>query len=191
MSGDTTSQDFFEQMYRRNPDPWNFASSNYEQGRYQAISNALCHRRYERAFEPGCSIGRLTARLAVFCDRVYGVDISPTAVQHARDHCRSMPHVEIACGMFPNSLPGGSFDLIVLSEIGYYFGAQEWNAIGLDMTNRIRPGGVLLAAHWTGVSEDHVLAGEDVHRALNRLEGLEHLHAEHHPGFLLDRWQRV
>jgi SAM-dependent methyltransferase len=190
VTGEATSRLFFEQMYRRNPDPWNFESSDYERRRYDAIWCAVNDRRYHRAFEPGCSIGLLTARLALLSDTIQAVDISPTAVRHARRHCRSLPNVEIACAAFPEFVPRGSFDLIVISEVGYYFDARQLEMLGNDLVKRMSRGGVLLVAHWTGISKDHRLSGENVHRIFTGLEGLTPVHGERHSEFLLDRLER-
>ena len=54
----------FEAQYRARRDPWNFACSPYEQHRYSVAIAMLPQPRYRRGFEPGCSIGELTVRLA-------------------------------------------------------------------------------------------------------------------------------
>ena len=191
---DTTSQAFFEDKYQREGDPWNFAGSPYEQHRYDVIIAALEHRRYGRTFEPGCSVGVLTARLAAICGCVEAIDISPAAVQHARMRCKHLPDVEITCGALPHFLPRGIYDLIVFSEIGYYLPEDELFNLGNILVQRLAPGGVLIAAHWLGASQDHLLSGGRVHQILHRLDGLVHEysqdHAELHGGFRLDRWVR-
>jgi SAM-dependent methyltransferase len=83
------SPEAFETMYRQSRDPWNFATSEYERGRYRAILDALLRGSYRRAFEPGCSIGELTARLACRCDRIVATDVAPSAVALARERCRA------------------------------------------------------------------------------------------------------
>ena len=52
----------FDEMYRRDPDPWSFASSAYELGRYDRIVAMVGGRDHRRCFEPACSIGVLTER---------------------------------------------------------------------------------------------------------------------------------
>jgi SAM-dependent methyltransferase len=189
MKEDTTSQAFFERKYLDKTDPWFFASSRYEQDRYAAIVNALSHRRYRRAFEPGCSIGMLTARLASLCGNVEAMDISPTAVGRARENCRRLPNVEIVCERLPMFVPTGSFDLVVLSEIGYYFDEEQLAATLKTVIAKIDRAGVLLATHWLGTSADHLLSGDRVHEIIGSLNGLSHEHAERHADFRLDRWQ--
>jgi len=188
---DTTSQEFFDRKYREHPDPWNFTSSSYEQGRYEAIYSAISRWHFRRAFEPGCSIGLLTERLALLCDSVEAIDISPTAVELARNRCRHLAQAHFAQGAIPDAIPPGSFDLIVLSEIGYYFTASHLLNLGNLLVSRLEKGGILLATHWLGHSEDHLLSGDSVHQILGSLGGLTHEQEQRHENFRLDRWCRT
>ena len=187
MRRDTTSAEFFEAKYQAARDPWNFSSSAYEGGRYDATMRMLEGRAYQRALEPGCSIGVLTERLAAICDRVEAIEISPTAVAEARERCRDLQDVHIECA----ALPEGSFDLILLSEIGYYFAAEALATLCEQLIGRLRASGTLLAAHWLGTSEDHVLTGDRVHEILGGVRGLVLERSERHTGFRLDRWGRA
>lgn len=191
MNSKTTGRDFFEGKYIQHVDPWAFASSDYEQSRYRSITNAFCNRRYSRAFEPGCSVGVLTAHLASLCNYVYATDISPTAVRRAKDRCKDLPNVEITCEALPAVLPQGNFDLIVFSEIGYYFHEFQLHELGTALMKKLNKQGTLLAVHWLGVSEDHLLSGDRVHEILKTIDGLTPTHSERHANFRLDRWERV
>ncbi len=195
MMVDTTSQAFFEEKYRSDPDPWSFASSTYELGRYQAILSVAAHlsrgRRYRHAFEPGCSIGVLTAKLAAICDRIDAMEISGVAAEQARERCRWFPDVRIACGALPGMLPDGPFDLVIFSEIGYYFEPEVLRETTMRIVDMMVPGGYLVAAHWLGTSPDHVLSGDRVHGILSEMEDLVLVRAEVHEGFRLDGWRRV
>jgi len=185
-----TSQEFFEKKYQRKADPWDFAGSKYELGRYNAILEALKGRRYARAFEPGCSVGVLTKRLATICDRVEAVDISSSAVAQAKERCRGLENVHLTCGSLADSIPAGEFDLIVLSEIGYYFEEKALTGLVDDLSGRLSIGGTLLAAHWLGESKDHVLSGDRVHELLAALSGFEKMKGERFSGFRLDCWRK-
>jgi trans-aconitate methyltransferase len=191
MTRDTSSQSFFETMYRRDADPWAFASSKYEQSRYEAILQAIGQRQYQSAFEPGCSIGVLTERLAGICGHVQAMDISPSAVHRACIRCKDLPNVEITCGAIPQLLPSGPFDLVVFSEIGYYLEEYELQAVGSKLVERLLENGVFLAAHWLGNSTDHILSGDRVHEILGGTEQLFLEHSERHAQFRLDRWVRA
>jgi SAM-dependent methyltransferase len=190
MTTNTTNQEFFDAKYRENDDPWAFASNDYEQKRYSEILYALDSRRYKRAFEPGCSIGILTARLASICEHVDAIEISPTAVTLARQHCAHLANVNICCGSLPKDVPVGTFDLVILSEIGYYFDRQELFQVGSDLAERLEHSGVLLAVHWLGHSADHLLDGDSVHEVLSHLGGLTLEYSKRHIGFRIDRWIR-
>jgi len=186
----TTSQQFFDAMYRHDPDPWRFASSPYELERYATIVRALSHRRYHLTFEPGCSVGVLTEQLAAFCDRIEAIDLSPTAVDRARQRCAHLPGVHIQCASLSGFLPA-SFDLLVFCEIGYYFSESPLRALLLRCLANLQPGGTLLASHWLGRSPDHILSGDAVHDVLANLPGLQVEVCERHVNFRLDRWRKT
>jgi SAM-dependent methyltransferase len=188
MTADTTSEAFFEQMYSKDRDPWSFATSESEQRRYSAIMLSLQGRRYRRAFEPGCSIGVLTAKLASICDEVEASDISATAVEMARRNCRNVPNVRIDKGSLPQVIPGGEFDLLVFSDIGYYFTAPDLRVVGLELLRRLSRPAVFLAVHWLGVSKDHLLSGDRVHEVLAELPGMKLAESSRHASFRLDKW---
>ena len=143
MIRDTTSQQFFEDKYRQCDDPWNFSNSAYESERYARILGALEGRCYFRAFEPGCSIGILTSQLATVCASVEAMDISEIAVTKARQHLRSLRNVRLTQGKLPYGIPGGQFDLIVLSELGYYFSEGALASLGNSLVKHLDSGGVL------------------------------------------------
>lgn len=192
---DPSSAEFFEAKYRLNGDPWNFAGSAYELGRYDATMAALSGRRYRRAFEPGCAVGVLTERLAGICDAVEAVDVSPTAVKQARERCAAFANVRIRCEEFSEStLQDGAlreFDLIVLSEIGYYFEPERWSDLAARLSQQMQQGATLLSVHWLGHSEDHRMSGDQVHVILRESSRLRLEHAERQESFRLDRWVRV
>lgn len=186
-----SSAEFFEAKYEGTIDPWNFAGSPYELNRYRAILVALSHRRYLRAFEPGCSVGVLTEQLATICDEVLAIDFSPTAVLRAQKRCASLENVTIRCASLTEPLLDDGFELVVLSEIGYYFSPKDWRKITRKLISPMSAGATLLATHWLGVSSDHMMGGNQVHEILasNSLLRLEH--AERHEAFRLDRWVRL
>ena len=190
---DTTSAAFFEAMYAgaTNNDPWQFATSAYEQERYGAVMRALEGRRYRRAFEPGCSVGVLTERLAAICDGVEACDLSATAVAAAQRRCGHLPGVSVRCEGFEGSGRGWqTFDLLVLCEIGYYFTAEAWRGMVETMVREIRPRTVVLGCHWLGSSKDHLQGGEAVQAAMEHTL-LRRTLRERHEGFLLESWVRV
>ena len=163
-----SSQEFFEEMYSRNADPWNFAGDAYEHSRYDALLTALTGRHYGRAFEPGCSIGVLTEGLAPLCDELLAIDLSETAIAQARERCLAFSNVRFAVASIYDVDPG-PLDLLVLSEIGYYFESSDLRAWADKLLASLLPGGIVLACHWLGSSPDHQLTGDEVHAILQEL----------------------
>lgn len=181
----------FERRYRADPDPWRFASSAYEQRRYDVTLACLPAGRFHRAFEPGCSTGELTRRLVTRCDEVVAWDASPTVVGEARARSGEASTAEFAVGAIPHEWPGGTFDLIVLSEIGYYFDRALLELVAQRSTTSLDTGGTLAAVHWLGESADHLLGGDDVHEVLDRRPDLAHSGRFRDEGFRLDWWRKA
>ncbi len=182
----------FEPIYQRSADPWGFASSWYERRRYDITVALLLDERYGRAFEPGCSIGELTRRLSDRCDAVVSWDASATAVAAARRNCEDRRNVEFDVGTVPDRWPAGMFDLVVLSEIGYYVDQQGVARLRNRAIESLRSGGTLIAVHWLGRSSDHVLHGDQVHDVLEdpRLQHcVSHRDQAVEPGFRADVWR--
>lgn len=180
----------FESLYRETPDPWQFARSTYELHRYEVMLGSLLRAHYHCVFEPGCSVGVLTARLAERCDRLIATDIAPTALEQARRRCESLPHVELELRGVDEWIPPGRFDLIVFSEIGYYFSRARLAQLAASLADALEPRGEFLAVHWLGESDDHVLHGDEVHATLAEALPLTHWLTADHGGFRLDGWVR-
>ncbi|MEZ5409201.1 MAG: SAM-dependent methyltransferase [Acidimicrobiales bacterium] len=193
---DPSSAEFFDRQYAVADDPWNFATSPYELGRYQAVLDHVDPTTHRRVFEPGCSIGVLTEQLGRRCQLVHATDISALAVQRARARCAHLPGVSIEVGTLAPS-PGPPYDLVVVSEVGYYYPLPELQHHIRTLAGRIRPAGRLIAVHWLGHSPDHVLHGDEVQRCIS--EVLMEWRLIHHDvrwhssgdGYRMDVWDRT
>ena len=80
----------FEALYAGDPDPWKFATSDYERRKYAATLNLLPDRRFSSALEVGASIGVLTRQLAARCDRVLATDVVEVALEQGRKRCTGL-----------------------------------------------------------------------------------------------------
>lgn len=185
------SKAFFEGRYQASSDPWQFASSAYELARYQTTLDTLSRESYRRGYEPGCSVGVLTARLAPRVKHLIACDVSDTAVARAKERCHPISHVEIHQGDVATGAPEGTFDLMVFSELGYYFSADQLRAIVDRLADRLEPGGEFLAVHWLGDSPDHLLHGDEVHGVIGQTLPCDWLTGSRHPGFRIDSWRRA
>lgn len=172
---------YFDRMYAADADPWGFASRWYEQRKYAVTLAALPSPRYERGIEIGCSIGVLTAALAARCTSLVAVDPSATALAAART--RVPESVRLVPGAVPEHWPAGTYDLVVLSEIGYYLDADDLDRL-LGLVERdLTPGGTVVACHWRHAVPDYPLTGDQVHAALARWPRVSRVEEE---DFLLD-----
>jgi SAM-dependent methyltransferase len=182
---------FFEARYQASSDPWKFASSSYELNRYQATLAALSRSHYRRGFEPGCSVGVLTAALARRVEHLIACDIAQTAVARAKERCREFSHVEIYHRDAALGPPEGSFDLMIFSELGYYFSVNQLTAMARQMASALEPGGEFVAVHWLGYSPDHVLHADVVHQALAESLACVWISGSRHAGFRIDSWRQA
>ena len=186
----TLDPDYFDKVYQANNDPWQFASSPYERAKYEATLAALPRPHYERVFEIGGSIGILTARLAPRCGHLLSVDVSEAAITQARQRCAEFPQVEIKRLQVPNEFPAGQFDLILMSEVGYYLSPADLARAADQLLAALPTGGQLLLVHWTPVVPDYPQTGDEVHEFfLQKTQPggpLRHLLGERHDKYRLD-----
>ena len=156
----------FRERYGASPDPYGLADRWYEARKYALTVALLPRERYGAAFEPGCSIGVLTARLAARCDSLLSWDAVPDAVTAARSRTASLPGVLVEQHVVPGDWPAQSFDLIVFSEVLYYFNDADLDLLLRLGIGALRPAGQLLAVHWRHYAPDHPRAGDEVHEIL-------------------------
>ena len=182
---------YFDAMYQAAADPWGFEDRWYEQRKY-AVSLALLPAvRYRSAFEPGCSVGVLTRMLAGRCDAVLSCDVAAAAVRAAARRTADLPQVRVEQRALPGGWPGGRFDLIVFSELLYYFGDHDLDQVLKNAISALEPGGTLLAVHWRHPVADYPRSGDDVHRALAGSAGLGRLVRHTEPDFLAEAYIRT
>lgn len=183
-------RDYFDAMYASDPDPWGFETRWYEARKYSLTIASLPEPRYSSAFEPGCSVGVLTSLLADRCDRLLATDIVPAALTRARKRLAALEHVTFDEAAIPESWPNEIFDLVVLSEIAYYFDATQLKEVVARLLGSTSSGATVVAVHWRG-DTNYPLAGERAHRIIDSssalLSTVHHLDSE----FVLDVWRRL
>ena len=160
---ESLSGEYFQKLYADNPDPWNFATSEYEAGKYQRTVETLSRDRYQQGFEIGCSIGVLTAMLAGRSEHLLSVDVSEEALRQARERCASLANVRFERLTVPGEYPPGSFDLTVVSEVGYYLGFRDLEKLAVEIRQHTVSEGQLLLVHWLPLVNDYPLTGDQVH----------------------------
>jgi len=159
-------REYFEGLYAKSDDPWNFEASEYEQNKYARTLAVLGERSFRRALEAGASIGVFTEMLSNRCDELLAVDVSERAVAAARRRLSGRRHVRVERRTLPEEMPDGPFDLIVASEVLYYFPREEMLTVLRGFERELARGGVLLAVHWRRETETYPLQGDEVHDLL-------------------------
>lgn len=186
MRRERLDREYFEDLYAESADPWGFETSEYERRKYERTLGVLGDRRFHRGFEAGCSIGVFTAMLAPRCEELLAVDTSQRAVEIARERLTEHPHVRVERRTLPEEMPDGPFDLIVASEVLYYW-PQE---VVLEALRRfegiLAVGGVFAAVHWRKETKTYPLQGDEVHELLVGHTRLTNVRTIKEPEYRLD-----
>ncbi len=154
---DSIKPDWFEQLYASDPDPWRFATSDYEREKYGATLEALPDRRFSSGLEVGCSFGVLTQQLAPRCDELLAIDVAQTVLDRAQEAC---PGVRFERRFVPHEWPPGTFDLILFSEVLYYLTEADIQRTAKLAQRALLPGGSILLVHYLG-DTDYPTTGND------------------------------
>jgi SAM-dependent methyltransferase len=185
----STNRAYFEDIYRDSEDPWDFETSAYEQRKYALTMDSLPKPRYRRAFEPGCSIGVLTALLAQRCDRLLASDMIPAALSAAKRRLGGVCHVALENLVIPRDWPAGRFDLVVLSEIAYYFDQEDLETVLRRIVDSTEAGAHVVGVHWRGET-NYPLSGDRAHELIDDAAGLGRLVHHVEDDFVLGVWER-
>lgn len=181
---------YFDQLFAGSDDPWAFRQRWYERRKRALTLAALPRERYASAFEPGCANGELSAELATRCERLLVCDTSEAAVVLARRRLANFPHVSVLHGRLPEQWPGGRFDLIVFSELGYYLDQNDLEAWIDRALASLTVDGQLLACHWRPAIDGCPLDAQAVHATLHGRLQMSRLFNYEDEDVLLDVWSR-
>lgn len=181
----------FDSIYARSDDPWSYETSAYEAAKYDSTMAALPSRQIRNALEMGCSIGVFTSMLAERCARVVAADFSPLAVERARARLASQSNVVLEQRDLRASLPDGQFDLVVCSEVLYYWQREDMESVLDEVEKRLDADGAVVAVNWRGDDPEAPMRSGDVEAILDAREGLRRVHSELADGYRLGRWERA
>jgi len=187
---ESLAADYFERLYAADADPWSFATSPYELDKYEDTVAALGPR-YGRALEIGCSVGVLTQRLALHCDALLAVDVNERALTAARARCAALPQVTFARASIPGGFPPGRFDLVVVSEVAYYWSDADLERARERIASSLESGGDLLLVHFLPKVDDYVRDGDAVHQFFLAGERFERVHGHRAERYRLDLLRRL
>lgn len=175
-------------------DPWASGDGRYfyQRRKYDVLAALLPEgRHFARALDLGAGLGLLARRIAERADDVLGLDISQSAVEHAR-----VLHLDIANLRFEqgdvrsiSSALDGLFDLVVLADTLYYLPPPltdaTLKALALRIAALLAPGGLcLLANHYFFAADPDSRLSQRIHRAFAWSPGF-HVVSEHRRPFYL------
>jgi trans-aconitate methyltransferase len=176
----TLKPEYFDALYKADPDPWKFAVSPYERDKYALTLEAMPKPRYSSALEVGCSIGVLTNSLASRCDTLLAIDAAQAPLVEARRRCKDLPGVRFGQMFVPEQWPDGDFELILLSEVVYYLSRDDVGRLAARVDHSLAKGGSVILVHWTG-STNYPLSGDEAAALfIDRIE----------PGYVVNRADR-
>lgn len=90
----------------------------------------------------------------------------------------------------PEWWPEQRFDLVVLSELAYYFDAENLSDIVLKITESTDQGANLIAVHWRGET-NYPLTGDQAHELIDGYPEFQRLAHHVEECFVLDVWERL
>ncbi|VVE85982.1 class I SAM-dependent methyltransferase [Pandoraea sputorum] len=167
----------FDTIYRASEDPWSVHTAWYEQRKRDLVLASLAQPRYTAALELGCGIGQLTAPLAARCHVVHAVDMSPTAIRRCRERlcAQGIANVGLQVMTLPQAwplAPGETVDLVIVSELAYYFSPEPFQQLLLHCFHSLSAGGQWVMCHYTPDFDDRQQSTLALHEAVHRLDGL-------------------
>ena len=167
---------YWQQFYAT-ANPWRLTQSNLEPMKYDLTLALAGEGPFTSALEMGCGEGLFTHRLAPRCCELLAVDIAARAVARARERCSNLPNVVCAPARLPAEYPEGLFNLVVASDVLYYWTPADLTAAIPTIEASLAPGGRLVALHY---AEDvHAVSdGHAVHDSLADRFALSHTHNE-------------
>ncbi len=132
--------------WHQQPDPWDY-SSNYEDAkRKEILLNETTGKNFKNVLDIGCGQGFITKDLTG--DKIWGIDISESAIQHALQFTNSRINFKQGSIFEINKLFNIKFDLVVITGVLYpqYIGNSQ-NLIYLLIDQILEREGLLISVH--------------------------------------------
>lgn len=181
---------WFEEFYERHEDPWGFETRWYEQRKRSVLMASLPKAEIGDVLEIGCSTGLITRELAARAARVVALDPVESAVDAARARVDD-DRVTFVQGQVPHDWPGGRYDTVVLSEVGYYLSTADLARTIHLIEGCLTDDGCLVACHWRHPVAEYPQTGEEVHAALRASAAWESTVRHEEKDFILEVFSRT
>ncbi|MCS5732258.1 PIG-L family deacetylase [Herbiconiux daphne] len=190
LTGDAAA-DYFDGLHDRTDDPWGFESRWYEERKRALLLASLPDPAYASVLEVGSSTGVLSRELAERTSaRFLGVDVSAVAIERARQRNADRPVAVFERMRVPSEWPDGSFDLVVVSEIGYFLDEDELTVLIERILGSLTRDGALVVCHWRHPVAGRAFSGDTVHAVFVQRDEFTTLAHHVEEDFLLDVFVR-
>lgn len=176
-------------------DPWASGDKRYlyQRRKYDVLAALLpAGRRFERALDLGAGLGLLSRRIAQRAEDVLGLDISQSAVEHARVLHLNVANLRFERGDVRNlsTWLDGRFDLVVLADTLYYLPPPltdvTLKALALRIAALLAPDGLcLLANHYFFAADPDSRLSQRIHRAFAWSPGFRVISEHRRPFYLV------
>lgn len=158
--------DRLDRLHVAEREPWGADRRWYEQRKRSLLLAMLPAERLGRVLEVGCSTGVTTAALAARADEVVALDASPAALERAAERTVGLP-VRLQRADVPRTWPEGRFDLVVVSEVGYFLSPAALEGLVARVADSLAPGGAVALCHWRHPVRGWTLDADAVHAAFD------------------------
>ena len=155
-------------LHRDGSEPWEPEHRWYERRKRRLLLASLPSPSHDRVLEVGCSTGVLALDLASRCRELVAVDASRAALETAADRLRDVRHARVERHEVPWSWPAGEFDLVVLSEVGYFMSPVALDEAVERIRGCLAPEGCVVLCHWRHEVVGWPLDGPAVHQRFRR-----------------------
>ncbi|RZA13795.1 MAG: class I SAM-dependent methyltransferase [Proteobacteria bacterium] len=181
----STDRQYFQKLYEASVDPFHNWRNEYEDSKRAQALSLLQKAFYPTAFEPGCGNGALSLDLSERCGHLSSVDWSSDALRAASLHCAGVANIDFSEMDFPAALPQKTFDLLIVSELLYYFSEMRLKKFFHSIPEIVKPGGEVMLIHWRGASDDYPSTGDAVHEEFHKLTSIRQAQVFEHPQYLI------
>lgn len=170
MAANAIDPDGFEAKYREDPDPWDTWTSPFEAYKRRILLAACGPGRRGRVLELACGSGATTAALAKRALRLDAVDSSHSALATASQRCVKYENINFIRACLPAGMPRGPYDLIVVSELGYYMSPRKLDLLVDALGRALASNARLVMLHHHIPFKDAAQPPADIHeRVRHRL----------------------
>jgi len=128
-----------DEWYQTQPDPWRVSEKEEEMEKAQTIYSMIPEA--DTGIDLGCGEGIFTKLYKRKIKKMWGVDISPTAIERAMEIC---PDVEFLVHDITKPLTLNKVDVVLINEVLYYVHPNNWKDISNNVYNLMKSKGKLV-----------------------------------------------